>query len=114
MSTDAYTEDEITAFSQKLEEWGTTLPERDQVLLLELVARASQAGGEVEGFSFGLLDPGTTFNAANVGNAGVGIDIGNANVGIRPEHLTVGQVSTMGTSALGHVPGLRVPPEQRW
>lgn len=105
MTDDAYTNDEITAFSQKLEEWGTTLPERDQVLLLELVARASQAGGEVEGFSFGLLDPGATLNAGNAGNAGVGI---------RPEHLTVGVVAPTAVTALGNVPGLKVPPEQRW
>ncbi len=59
MSESTYTEEELSAFSDKLQAWGESLPEREQELLGSLVGRAAahtqgEAEGdeEVAGFSF--------------------------------------------------------------
>ena len=60
MNESTYTEEELSAFSDKLQAWGDGLPEREQQLLGSLVGRAAahtqaEAEGdepEVAGFSF--------------------------------------------------------------
>ncbi len=59
MSELSYTEEELNAFSDRLQAWGDGLPEREQQLLGNLVGRAAahtqgEAEGdeEVAGFSF--------------------------------------------------------------
>ena len=59
MSEENYSQEELNAFSEKLDRWGGTLPTRERALLQALVAEASQfAEGheedEVQGFGFNL------------------------------------------------------------
>ena len=50
MSESTYTEEDLSAFSDKLQAWGESLPEREQQLLGSLVGRAAaHTQGEVEG-----------------------------------------------------------------
>ena len=49
MSESTYTEEELSAFSDKLQAWGDGLPEREQQLLGNLVGRAAaHTQGEAE------------------------------------------------------------------
>ncbi len=59
MSEENYSQEELNAFSEKLDRWGGTLPTRERALLHALVAEASQSveGGEeseVQGFGFNI------------------------------------------------------------
>ena len=69
MSDATYTEEELSAFSDKLQAWGESLPEREQQLLGSLVGRAAaHTQGEAEaeepevaGFSFAKPSSFTQF-----------------------------------------------------
>jgi len=50
MSEQPYTHEEIQAFTNKLEAWEASLEPREATLLRALVAQASPADDEVEGF----------------------------------------------------------------
>ena len=70
MSESTYTEEELSAFSDKLQAWGDDLPEREQQLLGNLVGRAAaytqaEAEGdeEVAGFSFTRLSGSQSFGS---------------------------------------------------
>lgn len=60
MSEERFTQDEVDAFSAKLDEWGGTLPERERTLLHALLVEAENYANaeeaDVAGFGFGIAD----------------------------------------------------------
>lgn len=59
MADEQFTEEEVGAFAQKLDKWGSTLHDRERRMLHAILSEANEfvtEAPEVSGFSFGIAD----------------------------------------------------------
>lgn len=54
MATTQITEQDVRLFQERLEEFGNSLPPKQQLILAQILVEASSGGDDVEGHMFGL------------------------------------------------------------